>query len=69
MMNNEELENLVQKGENERIEFKSIAALKDKEEIARQIVAFANRYGGKILFGITDDGKIEKPHSISIGKV
>jgi hypothetical protein len=45
--------------ETERIEFKSADFLNDTEEISAQLVAFANRNGGKILVGVKNDGTIE----------
>lgn len=44
------------------IEFKKSMILKNpngKEKLAGEIVAFANRYGGKILIGINNDGSFE----------
>lgn len=41
------------------IEWKQSAILRDVEELGCQIVAFANRYGGKLLIGIKNDGTFE----------
>jgi len=51
-----ELFELIENGESSTIEFKrdNVRA----ENIAKEIVAFANSYGGKILLGVEDDGKI-----------
>ena len=51
---------LVKQGENQHVEFKQMLRLdseSDKEDLARNIAAMAV-YGGYILFGVTDDGKI-----------
>ena len=53
------LNNLLEAGESEQIEFKETAFLKDNEEIAAQLASFANRKGGKILVGVRDDGTLE----------
>lgn len=48
--------------ENEKIELKKSNILKSPkvtEKIARQIVAFANKKGGKLILGIMDDGTYE----------
>jgi hypothetical protein len=45
--------------ENRRIEFKNVEALEDKHEIARQLSSFANQEGGKLIFGVTDEGDIQ----------
>lgn len=56
----EEKLNVIRKnGENEYTEFKSKGFLNDSEEIAAQLVSFANRFGGKLLVGVTDDGDLE----------
>jgi len=44
------------------VEFKKSMILKNPngiEEIAGEIIAFANRYGGKLLIGINNDGSFE----------
>jgi ATP-dependent DNA helicase RecG len=50
------INNLLQQGENTAIEFKEIAVR--AESLAKEIVAFANTYGGTLLLGVADDGKI-----------
>ena len=48
--------------ENLNIELKKsdiIYTKEGKKKLAHQIVAFANRLGGKILIGILDDGNFE----------
>lgn len=52
----ETIQALIQQGENTQIEFKS-AALRP-ESAAREIVAFANTFGGSLLIGVEDDGSI-----------
>ncbi|MEZ5534709.1 MAG: putative DNA binding domain-containing protein [Thiolinea sp.] len=51
-----EIQTLIQQGENTQIEFKSAAAR--PESLAREIVAFANTLGGSLLIGVEDDGTI-----------
>ena len=55
-MNLRELEELVTKGEGQRLEFKQKATFPEK--IAREMVAFANSNGGQLFVGVEDDGKI-----------
>lgn len=52
-----ELKDLVKRGEGERIEFK----LKSNhpEKIIREVVAFANTSGGKLILGVSDDLEIK----------
>ena len=52
-MKDKELKFLLQEGEGFNLEFKE----KDKD-LSKEICAFANANGGKILVGVTDDGKI-----------
>lgn len=52
----EELKNLVNRGESDQLEFKRKAS--HPEKIIREIVAFANTKGGKLLIGVDDDGKL-----------
>jgi len=47
---------LLQQGENSAVEFK--ASEVRNESLAREMVAFANMYGGTILIGIADDGTV-----------
>ena len=52
----ETIQNLLEQGENTHIEFKSASAR--PESIAREIVAFANTFGGTVLLGVEDDGTL-----------
>ena len=54
-----ELQELIEIGEGYHIEYKESA---DKS-LAREVCAFANADGGKLLIGVTDDGII-KPLTI-----
>lgn len=45
--------------EDESIDFKRTEALQNTKSIAKQLVAFANRNGGELIFGITDDREIQ----------
>ncbi|MBU2564992.1 MAG: putative DNA binding domain-containing protein [Candidatus Thermoplasmatota archaeon] len=54
-MNKEELNFLISQGESYNLEFKeSLSGSLDKD-----ICAFANANGGKVLLGVSDDGKIK----------
>ena len=55
-MNVKELKNLVRQGEGTSLEFKLKAT--HPEKIVREIVAFANSKGGKLLVGVGDDKTI-----------
>ena len=55
-MNVKELKNLVRQGEGTSLEFKLKAS--HPEKIIREIVAFANSKGGKLLVGVNDDKTI-----------
>ena len=55
-MNVKELKNLVRQGEGTSLEFKLKAT--HPEKIVREIVAFANSKGGKLLLGVNDDKTI-----------
>ncbi|CAN5548362.1 ATP-binding protein [soil metagenome] len=50
------LENLLKKGENEKLEFKQ--KINDKNKISKTIASFANNKGGVILVGVKDDKTI-----------
>jgi predicted HTH transcriptional regulator len=52
----QELRRLVSHGESETLEFKRKVA--HPEKIVKEIVAFANTKGGKLLIGVSDDGSI-----------
>lgn len=51
-----ELRSLITSGENSEIEFKRDDLR--PHELARELVAFANTYGGKVLLGVDDDGTV-----------
>ncbi len=55
-MNKIELMEIINNGENSTVEFKrdNLRA----EQLAKEIVAFANSYGGRILIGVENDGEI-----------
>jgi len=55
-MNKKKLLRLISSGEGLRVEFKE--NLPKPEELASEIVAFANTDGGTIIFGVNNDGKI-----------
>jgi ATP-dependent DNA helicase RecG len=59
-MNNKELDFLIQEGEGFNLEFKESY----NSNLAREICAMANANGGKVLIGVTDDGKI-KPTTLN----
>ncbi len=64
MTNCEELKNIVNNPdeENLKIEFKNSHILKTnkgKKKIAKEIVSFANKYGGKLILGINKDRSFE----------
>ncbi|HMQ68265.1 MAG TPA: ATP-binding protein [Ignavibacteria bacterium] len=52
-----ELHELIENGENDRVEFKR--KFSSTEKIAKEMIAFANSKGGKILFGIDDDKTVK----------
>jgi predicted HTH transcriptional regulator len=56
-MDLKELRSLVSRGENIHLEFKLKTNHPDK--IAREIVAFANTEGGKLLIGVADDKELK----------
>ena len=58
-MDEKTLLGLIAEGKSERLEFKTVDALYNAESVASEVVAFANRSGGKILFGVTDDKSLE----------
>jgi len=53
-MTKKELNIILKEGEGYKVEFKEKVSNIDKE-----LVAFANSSGGKILIGVTDDGRIK----------
>lgn len=48
-----ELNELIEAGENQETEFKR--KFTEPEKIAKEMIAFANTHGGRLLFGIDDD--------------
>jgi ATP-dependent DNA helicase RecG len=50
------IHSLISQGENQAVEFKS--ANVSAESLTKEIVAFANTYGGSILIGVEDNGAI-----------
>ena len=55
-MNLADIRQLVRKGETETVEFKTKA--NHPEKIVKEIVAFANTKGGRLLIGVTDNGAL-----------
>ncbi|RKY39677.1 MAG: hypothetical protein DRP76_03150, partial [Candidatus Omnitrophota bacterium] len=53
-MTKKELNIILKEGEGYKIEFKEKVS-----NIEKELVAFANSSGGRILLGVTDDGKIK----------
>jgi predicted HTH transcriptional regulator len=51
-----ELNELIDSGENQFVEFKR--KFTEPEKIAKEMLAFANTHGGRILFGIDDDKSV-----------
>lgn len=73
MMTCEKLYSLIRRNERENltIELKNSAVLKDKpsrDDLACDIVAIANRQGGKIIIGVNDDGSIEGKNIFNVDK-
>ena len=56
-MNLEELNRVVQLGEGLTLEFKT--RVPKPERIAKEVIAFANTIGGRLLLGVDDDGTIK----------
>ncbi|MBO3699663.1 helix-turn-helix domain-containing protein [Roseivirga sp. E12] len=56
------IQRLVTKGEGQRLEFKK--KVNFPEKIIKEIVAFANSQGGRLLLGIDDDGTISGARNI-----
>jgi hypothetical protein len=54
-----ELRDILERPEGHRLDFKRTDALDHNRKLAQHLVAFANRYGGKLVFGVTDDGELE----------
>jgi predicted HTH transcriptional regulator len=51
-----ELNEIIEGGENQHVEFKR--KFTEPEKIAKEMIAFANTHGGKLLFGIDDDKSV-----------
>ncbi|MBI9066058.1 MAG: putative DNA binding domain-containing protein [Salinivirgaceae bacterium] len=56
-MNEQEIQNIIQKGEGLKVEFKK-ATNKLPKNLFETVCAFLNREGGSIILGIDDDKKI-----------
>lgn len=72
VMTDEELRTVVQRGEDQRTEFKAAEA--DAADISRAIVALANSGGGTILLGVGDDGEVlglwyDQPSHIAVPRM
>lgn len=50
------IRNLILQGEGEQLDFKN--RISSESKIAKTLVAFANNKGGKLLVGISDDGRV-----------
>jgi len=56
MSSNEEknpVDEIIANGESQTVEFKKSAILSDPIKLAKEMVAFANSFGGRILIGVT----------------
>jgi hypothetical protein len=53
------IDEIIASGESPTLEFKKSDVLSDPVKLAREMVAFANSFGGRILIGICDDGTVE----------
>jgi predicted HTH transcriptional regulator len=51
-----ELNEIIENGENSTVEFKR--KFTEPEKIAKEMIAFANTKGGRLLFGVDDDKKV-----------
>lgn len=60
-MNNQEFNNTIISGENEKVEFKSSF----NDEVITSLVAFSNTKGGTVYIGISDKGEVK---GINLGK-
>lgn len=61
MTNCDELSEILKNKDKEglRVELKQSDKLRDQKGIGYSLIALANRYGGRLIIGITDDGKFE----------
>lgn len=57
-MNIDTLKNFIEEGESYKVEFKREFYQKDKNNIVKEMAAFANADGGWIIFGVDDNGKV-----------
>lgn len=55
-MKEKSIKNLIKEGEHQTLDFKF--RIDDQKKIARTLCAFANTYGGTLLIGVKDNGKI-----------
>jgi len=55
-MTKRDLLDLIRNGENSGVEFKREPI--DNRQLARELVAFANLDGGRVLLGVDDDGTV-----------
>ena len=55
-MTKTELRELIEHGENSGVEFKRDEI--DHRALAKELVAFANLQGGRVLLGVGDDGRV-----------
>lgn len=55
-MNHEEVREMIASGDSSKLEFKSSDFRNDR--LAKEVVAFSNMSGGKLLVGVEDDGVI-----------
>ncbi len=53
------VDEIITVGESQTVEFKKSDILSDPVGLAREMVAFSNSLGGRILIGICDDGTVE----------
>lgn len=60
-MRRQELKEIIADGESFTVEFKR--KVTSPEKIAREIIAFANSSGGKLIIGVDDDKKVVGVHS------
>lgn len=54
-----QLSDIIDRGENETVEFKEIYEAKNQREVLETIVAFANTSGGRLFIGVNDNGVIK----------
>ena len=55
-MTKTELREIIANGQNSGVEFK--CGVVDGHGLAKEVVAFANSWGGRILLGVDDDGSV-----------